>query len=375
MKITEIRTKVLGTKIDFPIHTSFGTMTQRYMILVNIRTNSGLEGWGESWSNFPAWSPYERIHTINAGLSPLLIGEDPLDISQLHTKMRRASRILERQWGAPGPIAQAISALDIALWDIVAKAQNKPLYQLWDAQNTQIPVYASALGPQDPTNLIEKMQAQGISAFKLKLGFGLNTDKRNLEQIRELIGPDAMLMVDANQAWDLQTSLNMISILEPYQINWLEEPLAADEWANMAKLRQELPFKLAAGENIFSSQSFETFLGMGAIDIAQPDVCKIGGLSEMREVCLQAQALNLPFAPHYLGGAVGFLASLHLFAGTKGGLIMELDPHENPLREDFIGDLVQVIDGHLQVPQRPGLGFDANESRIKKYLLDELVCP
>jgi L-alanine-DL-glutamate epimerase-like enolase superfamily enzyme len=131
VKITEIRTIVLATRIEQPIQTSFGTMTQRYMILVNIRTSSGLEGWGESWSNFPAWSPYERMHTIQDGFAPLLIGENPLETAQLHTKMRRASRILERQWGAPGPIAQAISALDIALWDIKAKSQEKPLYQLW----------------------------------------------------------------------------------------------------------------------------------------------------------------------------------------------------------------------------------------------------
>ena len=374
MKITEIRTMVLGTKIDPPIRTSFGSMTQRYMILVNIRTSAGLEGWGESWSNFPAWSPYERVHTLNTGLSPLLIGEDPLQIAQLHTKMRLASRILERQWGAPGPVAQAISALDIALWDIAAKAQNKPLHQLWGLHHSRIPVYASALGPQIPTEIIKKMQDNGVNAFKLKLGFGLETDKRNLEHIRELIGPEANLMVDANQAWDLNSSFSMIDVLEPHNIFWLEEPLAADEWENMASLRNALPFPLAAGENIFSSQSFEKFLSTGAVDIAQPDVCKIGGLSEMREVCSQVSRLGLQFAPHYLGGAVGLLASLHLFAASKGALIMELDPHANPLREEFAGKLLEISDGHLQIPQNPGIGFDANEVLIKKYLSDEWIC-
>lgn len=373
MKITKVRTLVLGTKIAEPISTSFGTMTHRTMILVNLQTDEGLEGWGESWSNFPAWSPHERIHTINDGLAPLLISENPLEVSELHQKMRQATRILERQWGAPGPIAQAISAVDIALWDIAAKAQDKPLYQLWEGTRTNIPVYASALGPKDPTKLVEKMQARGVKAFKLKLGFGEETDKRNLELMRGLIGDDAQLMVDANQAWDVETTLEMARVLEPFDITWLEEPIPADQWGNMARLRQELPFNLAAGENIFNAESFGELLELGAVNIAQPDVCKVGGLTDMRKVCLEAEKRGIPYAPHYLGGSVGFMASLHLFAGTVGGVIMELDPHAHPLREAIAGDLMMVENGHIQLSQAPGLGIDIEEKVIKQYFVDELV--
>ena len=374
MKITKIRTLVLGTAIADPISTSFGTMTHRYMILVNIQTNEGVEGWGESWSNFPSWSPKERIHTINEGLAPLLIGEDPREHTALHKKMRNATRILERQWGAPGPIAQAISALDIALWDITAKAQGKALYQLWEEQQTKIPVYASALGPKDPTRLVRAMQKQGVNAFKLKLGFGLEKDTFNLGLMRELIGPNAQLMVDANQAWDVETTLGMAELLEAHDIKWLEEPIPADEWRNMAYLRKELPFKLAAGENMVSANAFNDLLELEAISLAQPDVCKIGGLTEMREVCLTARTHDIPFAPHYLGGTVGLIASLHLFAGTPGGLIMELDPHPYALREEIAGDLLNVSKGCLQVSERHGLGLEISEAMIQKYLVDEAVC-
>jgi len=373
MKITAIRTVVLGTEIAQPISTSFGTMTHRTMILVNVQTDEGLESWGESWSNFPAWSPHERIHTINDGLAPLLIGEDPLEVKALYKKMRTATRILERQWGAPGPIAQAISALDIALWDIAARAQNKPLYQLWEGNQTRIPVYASALGPKDPTKLVEKMQARGVNAFKLKLGFGEETDKRNLALMRELIGPGAQLMVDANQAWDVEMTLKMADVLEPHNIAWLEEPIPADQWQNMVRLRKALPFDLAAGENIFNAESFGELLELGAIDIAQPDVCKVGGLTDIRKVCLAAGNRGIPYAPHYLGGTVGFVASLHLFAGTAGGLIMELDPHAHPLREEIAGDLLTVKDGHIGLSQAPGLGLKVEEKVIEKYFMAELV--
>lgn len=364
---------VLGTAIDEPIKTSFGTMTYRYMILVNIRTNEGLEGWGESWSNFPAWSPKERIHTINDGFAPLLIGEDPCNVEALHSKMRKASRILERQWGAPGPIAQAVSALDIALWDITAKAQEKPLYKLWQAKPNKIPVYASALGPNNPKKLVEQMQDKGLTAFKLKLGFGLEVDKRNLELMRDLIGNDAQLMVDANQAWDVETTLKRVDLLEAHKISWLEEPIAADEWQNMASLRKTLPFKLAAGENIFSSKSFKELLECESIDIAQPDVCKVGGLSDMRAVCLDVTQRGFAFAPHYLGGTVGFLASLHLFAGTAGGLIMEYDPHENAMREALSAGTYELSDGFVELKDDAGLGFGPEESVLKKYLLTQLT--
>ena len=370
MKISAVRTLVLGTDLAKPISTSFGTMTKRYMILVNVQTDEGLEGWGESWSNFPAWAPSERIHTIHDGLAPLVIGENPIEVKKLHKKMRAATRILERQWGAPGPIAQGISAIDIALWDIVAKAQNKPLYQLWEGKKTSIPVYASALGPKDPSALVTKMQAQGVNAFKLKLGFGQATDKHNLELMRELIGSEAELMVDANQAWDVETTLEMAKLFEPFNITWLEEPIPADDWKGMATLRKELPFALAAGENIFSAKRFKALLDVNATDIAQPDVCKIGGLSDMREACLAAVNKGLSYAPHYLGGAVGLMASLQLFAGTPGGVVMELDPHPNPLREAFLEDIV-LKEGHLQLPPSVGLGICPNESLIKKYLLNE----
>lgn len=373
MKITAIRTLVLGTNIGEPISTSFGTMTHRYMILVNIQTDEGFEGWGESWSNFPAWSPYERMHTINDGLAPLLVGEDPCEVETLHQKMRHATRILERQWGAPGPIAQAISALDIALWDITARAQNKPLYQLWEGGQTNIPVYSSALGPNNPTKLVEKMQARGVNAFKLKLGFGREVDTRNVELMRELIGDNAQLMVDANQAWDVDTTLEMAEVLESHDVTWLEEPIPADQWENMAFLRKKLPFKLAAGENIFSAASFKDLLELDAIDIAQPDVCKVGGLTDMREVCLEAGARGVPYAPHFLGGSVGFMASLHLFVGTAGGLIMELDPHPHPLRDAIAGDSLTVEGGHIQLGQAPGLGLEVEEKVIKQYFVDELV--
>ena len=374
MRIVAVRTLTLADQLAEPVRTSFGAMTARHAILVNVRTDEGLSGWGESFGNFPSWAPFERIRTISDGLAPLLLGEDPLEPERLHRKLRVATATLSRQWGAPGPIAQAISALDIALWDILGQARGEPIHRLLgDAALERIPVYASALGPQDPAPLAAAMQARGVDAFKLKVGFGRDRDGRNLERLRERIGPEARLMVDANQAWDLDTARGMVGLLERHGAYWLEEPLLADRWLELAALRRELPFQVAAGENLTDVASAEAFLELEPVDIVQPDVCKIGGLSEARALCRFARERGVPFAPHYLGGAVGLVASLHLFAALQGGVVMELDSNPNPFRQELGGELLTVSEGALAVPQLPGLGLQPDEAWLQRYLLEERV--
>lgn len=372
MRIVAVRTLTLAAPLAEPVRTSFGVMTARHAILVNVRSDDGLSGWGESFGNFPAWAPFERIHTISDGLAPLLLGEDPLEPLHLHRKMRVASAPLARQWGAPGPISQAISAVDIALWDILGQARGEPIHRLLgEAVAERIPVYASALGPRDPAPLVAAMQAQGVDAFKLKLGFGRDIDRCNLERLRDLIGPKARLMVDANQAWDLETARAMADLLAQHDVFWLEEPLPADRWRELAMLRRELPFRVVAGENLTDLDSAEAFLELEPVDIIQPDVCKIGGLSEARALCDLARERGVPYAPHYLGGAVGLVASLHLFAAVPGGFMMELDPNPNPFREELGRGLLTVTDGTLPLPQAPGLGVAPEEAWLRRYLLEE----
>lgn len=374
MRITAVRTLTLAAPLGEPIRTSFGAMTTRHAILVNISTDGGLDGWGESFANFPAWAPFERIRTISDGLAPLLLNEDPLEPERLQRKMRRATASLARQWGAPGPIAQAISALDIALWDILGRFHGKPIHALLGSgAPAPVPVYASALGPGDPSEPVAAAQARGIDAFKLKLGFGREVDERNLERMRALIGPEAQLLVDANQAWDAATTREMADSLARHDIGWLEEPLPADRTRELALLRSELPFPLAAGENLTDADGARALLALEAVDIVQPDLCKIGGLSEAREVCRLAGELGIGWAPHYLGGAVGLAASLHLFAALPGGVIMEFDANPNPFREELAGGLLGVEGGTLSVPHTPGLGVRPDERLLRRYLLEERV--
>ena len=368
MKIQNVEPLVVGMPIAEPVRTSFGTMTHRYAILVRIETDAGLVGWGESWSNFPAWSPYERVHTIRDGIAPFLMGEDPLQVTWLHDKLRRGTEALGRQWGAPGPLFQAISAVDIALWDIMGQEMGQPICRLWGGgTTTQVPVYASGIGPGGVPTLVPPMQARGITCFKLKVGFGTETDQENLALIREVIGPEATLLTDANQAWDLATAMDMAPILADFEPYWLEEPLPADRFEDMSALREVVPFRIAAGENVYGRGGFRRLLDAKAVDVIQPDICKTGGLTESRVICEMAAAWDVPFAPHYLGGAIGLIASLHLFAATPGGWMMELDSNANPLREELGGDLLAVRNGCLAVPAGAGLGLTPDPQLLERY--------
>jgi L-alanine-DL-glutamate epimerase-like enolase superfamily enzyme len=368
LKITAVEPVVLRVDLAEPVRISFGRIDRRYAILVRIDTDVGPSGWGESWSNFPAWSPYERVHTIREGLASLLLGEDPRQVLWLHEKLRRQTDKLARQWGAIGPVSHAISAVDIALWDLLGKETGLPLYQLWGgAAQLRVPVYASGLGPGDPQPLAEPLRRRGVDAFKLKIGFGQDTDQQNLARLRQRIGPDALLLTDANQAWDLRSALQMTPMLEEFGTYWLEEPLPADQIADLARLRRSVPFRIAAGENVYGREGFRHLLDQEAVDVIQPDVCKTGGLTEARAICSAAAGRGIPYAPHYFGSAVGLVASLHLFAATPGGFMMELDANPNPLRAELGGEAVRVEAGCLAVPTGPGLGFVPDPRIIERY--------
>lgn len=377
MKIDAVRVIALEAPSDTPVRTSFGTMLRRRAILVRIETDGGVHGWGESWVNFPAWSYRERCDTIAQGLVPLLLGRDPREVAFLHGEMVHATHVLARQWGAPGPISQAISALDVALWDIVGKVVGQPLYRLWGGVARPVRVYASGLGPDDPVGPAIALSQQGVRTFKLKVGFGRERDEANLALLRGALGEDAELLVDANQAWDLETAEGMLESLACHRVRWLEEPLPADDVAGMARLRPLLRarggMRLAAGENVYGMGRFAELISCGAVDVVQPDVTKMGGFTEALRVCGLASAFGVPFAPHFLGSAVGLMASLHLVAAAPGGAMLELDANPNALRDELGGAAVRVEEGHLRLPTGPGLGWEPPAGVLERYAIAERV--
>ena len=357
LDLRTIEPLVYRVPLQTPVRTSFGVMHDRPALLLRVRDRDGVEGWGEVWCNFPAVGAEHRARLVQSLLAPLAIGRTWRSPPALFQALAQQTAVLAIQSGEPGPIAQAIAGLDIAAWDLAARRAGKPLWSLLGGSSDRIRVYASGLNPDDPERLAAERQAEGHTAFKLKVGFGEDRDLANLAALRRHLGDGAMLMVDANQAWDREQAVAFLPRLEPYQPAWLEEPLRADRpWYEWQSLQAVSAIPLAAGENVAGTEAFEQAIMSGALGVVQPDIAKWGGFSGCLPVARRVLQAGLRFCPHYLGGGVGLLASGHLLAAAGGDGMLEIDANPNPLRSLLWGPLAAVQHGHAELGSAPGLG-------------------
>lgn len=373
MKIIDLQTIHLEFPLDEPIVTSFGRMGSRTSLLVRVQTDEGLSGLGEAWSNFPPWGAEEKILTINKGIKPLLVGKDPCAVNALFEQMYHGLMLHfgGKQWGAPGPIHQAISAVDVALWDLWGQAINQPIYALLGGPvHDRVSAYASGLGPGCFLGHVEQSLKSGYKMFKLKVGFGLKRDLDNMATLRQKIGPGLSLMIDANQAWsDAREAVKHLKQYQIYSPEYIEEPVMADRFDELAALRSQTDLIVAGGENLYGISGFRQALSAGALGLWQPDITKTGGFTQCRMICNLARAVSLPWAPHMFGTGVGLAASLHLLFGLPGGLFMEVDANPNPLRTDLLEQSFYGFDkGRFEIKRREsGLGITLNEFFIQAY--------
>lgn len=357
LSIAAVEARVFRYPLETPVRTSFGTMTDRPMLLVRVTDASGGTGWGEVWCNFPGVGAEHRARLVDSVLAPLLAGRDFEDAAAAFRHLTDATAVLAIQCAEPGPFAQAIAGLDTALWDLSARLAGEPLWRLLGGAGPAFGVYASGLNPQAPERLATRRHDEGHRAFKLKVGFGAERDLANLEALRSTLGDDVRLMVDANQGWTLDEALAMAPRLEAYAIDWLEEPLRADRpWQEWRALRERTAVPLAAGENLLGDAAFDAALAEAVLDVVQPDLAKWGGLSACLPLAKRIRAAGRRYCPHYLGGGIGLLASAHLLAAAGGDGILEIDANPNPLRSLLCGPLEAVSDGRATLGDAPGLG-------------------
>lgn len=369
--VRRVTTRVYRAPLTQPVTTSFGIMHDRPMVLVEIEDDSGVRGFGEVWCNFPAVGAEHRARIVDSVLSPLLLSRPFAIPSDAFDFLTRSTEVLAIQSAEPGPFAQAIAGLDTALWDLAARRAMKPLWQYLNAAaRPTIGVYASGLNPTEPERLAATKAAEGFTAFKLKLGFGRDRDVANLTALRSCLGGTTQLMVDANQAWDLDTAMAMLPHLEPFRLNWLEEPLRADTpWSAWQTLAARTAIPLAAGENIAGLRAFDAALDAGALEFVQPDMAKWGGFSGCLPVARAIRARGKRFCPHYLGGGIGLLASAHLLAAVGGDGLLEIDANPNPLRSLLCGPLSRVLGGTATLSTTPGLGIEPDLTSLSAYLV------
>lgn len=369
IRICRVEAEVYRVPIETPVVTSFGQMRDRPALFVRVIDADGAEGWGEAWCNFPSVGAEHRARLIADTMAPLVEGKAWRDPPHLYQELTARTEVLAIQSGEPGPMAQAIAGIDMAVWDLRARRAGLPLYRyLGGAPADALPVYASGLNASNPEVVARRKYEEGYRRFKLKVGFGRATDLRNLEALRKTFGPQVPLMIDANQAWDVGTAAEMAEALAAFAPVWLEEPLRADvptrQWAELAR---RSPIPLAAGENIRGEAAFAEAISAMGLRFLQPDIGKWGGFSACLEICRRAVAAGLVYCPHWLGGGIGLLASLHLLAAVGGGGVLEVDANPNPLRDMCLGPLGPLRDGCLAVPRGPGLGILPPREEIARY--------
>lgn len=357
LRLVSLQAFVLRCPSPVPVRTSFGTMHDRPAVFVRAESSDGAVGWGEVWCNFPACGAEHRARLLDTVVAPLLLNQDFADPTQAYAHATCKTEVLALQTGEPGPIAQVISGVDLALWDLCARRAGLPLYRLLGGQQARVTVYASGINPDGALTVVQRKHAQGYRAFKLKIGFDDAQDIANLAALRDRLGPEAALMADVNQAWDLPHALAMLPRLAPFCLAWLEEPLRADSsLADWQQLQERARVPLAAGENFIGAARFEQALQSQAFDVLQPDIAKWGGISGGWPVIQKIRGSAARFCPHYLGAGIGLMASAHVLAAAGGDGMLEVDANDNLLRSLLAPPFAQVVDGWITLDETPGIG-------------------
>jgi D-galactarolactone cycloisomerase len=379
MKIADLRIHVLKSPLAEPFAFSQGWVRQRSATIVEICTDSGIIGWGEAFAQ--GLEPPEIAATaIDKALRPLVVGANPLDIEVLWYRMYHATR----DYGRKGTLISAISAVDMALWDIAGKHFNVPVYQLLGgAFRTRVQAYATGFyrikGQGEAKRLGEEAVRHfdsGLTHMKVKLGYGVDDDIACMEEIRRALGSrNATLMIDTNHAYGVAEALRLGRALEEYKLRWYEEPVVPEDLRGYTEVRCALTMPIAGGENEHTLYGFREFLGAGCVDVAQPDLGSCGGLSAARHIVAIAQSHGVQVNPHVWGSAIAQAASLQLIAAlpiANHSLfaqepILEYDRSSHPFRQHLITQPIEHHDGWVSIPTGPGLGVDVDQAVLEKY--------
>lgn len=363
MKITRIKARGFRLPLRERMVSARVTMTHRELVLLEIETDAGISGTG--WCTTAGVGGMSAKALIDAYLAPTLIGEDP----------RNVERLWRRTWmechaAGPGGITTlALSAIDIALWDIKAKALNEPLHRLLGGARSSVPVYASAINLHlTKEQLLDQVRSHlgmGYTMFKLKVGKpDLYEDVERCKAVRELIGSTGVLMLDANQKWGIGEAIQRTSLLGAVSPLFIEEPLLSDDVHGHRKLRDATGVPIAMGEQLTNRYDFWNYVRDDATDFLQPDVWKVGGISEFMKIVALGAASNIDISPH---GAMEI--SVHLAAAAPNALHVENIFGLNLYDFGATATPMPIKDGKLVPPDAPGHGVifdgpslvDANE--------------
>ena len=370
MKVTDVKTiKLSYTPSKVPID-GLAAIRTREAVLVQVFTDEGIVGTGESIASGDMDAVEAIIHQV---LKHQVIGENPFFVEKVWENMYRVSF----RYGRRGIAVIGMSGIDTALWDIVAQACDKPVYQVLGAHQNRIRAYASGgyfFEGAPIEELIEEMAgyvAEGYSAVKMKLGVASPAeDVKRVGAVRKAIGDEVDLMVDANNAWDTNTAVWVARRLEPYQPYFLEEPVSSDNIDGSARLADSTDIPIAGYETEYTRWGFRELITRGAVDIVQCDVTWSGGITECRKIAAMAGAFHLLCIPHCYGSAIALIAGMHFIAATSNAPLLEFGQDDNPLRDDLFETPIRVENGYVTVPDGPGWGLKLDMEKVRQYAVE-----
>lgn len=391
MRITDVTTIKLSYEPAIAMADAIHYMAARRTLLVQVHTDDGLAGLGESAVYGGTIESTEAV--VRGELRQTVLGQDPFRVERLWSMMTTRAH----QRGKRGMLMQAVSGIDIALWDIIGQATKTPLYRLLGSYRDTLDAYASAgfyaagKGVTDLADEVGGYAARGFRTVKIKVGRNpdvmlnplhdmdhadyatatLDEDIERVRAVRQAIGPNVRLAIDANNAWTAPVALRFMRHVADQDIAWLEEPVATEDAAGSAEVARALDVPVAGYETETGLAGFRDLIDRRAVDIVQPDAIWTGGITECRKVAALAQAHGLPVIPHVFSSAVAMIANMHLIAALPNAGLLEFDQNPNPLRSALFEEPIEVrSDGTVRLPERPGLGIRLNQATVDQFRVD-----
>jgi L-alanine-DL-glutamate epimerase-like enolase superfamily enzyme len=357
MKITGVRAIPLAIPIREESPPSPWTPAIAKQVLVRIDTDAGLTGWGEA---FGYGAPLAICNIVDETLAALLVGEDPTRLEALIDRLQRTLMI----WARRGLGMFAIAGIDLALWDLAGKLVGAPVWQLLGGRSQpRVRAYASMLRyatPSEVGRVASALAGRGFTALKLH-----QTDVESVAVARDAVGDEVELMLDTNCPWSVEEAIAAARRLEPLRLRWLEEPVwPPEDYRGLARVRAATSIPIAGGENEATAFGFRAIVEAGAVDVAQPSVTKVGGLSELRKVAAVVATANVTLVPHAFYYGAGLAATVHFAHATPGVPYVEFPSCvlQAPLSEP-----VRCVDGYVTANDQPGLGADPDLDVVARF--------
>ena len=372
MKISKIISYVLNEDLEKEFFFSQWEYSNRKICIVKIICDNGIVGWGEAYG--PATVVKESVNYIKQNI----IGMNPLDSDIIWSTLFRRVH----DYGRSGVFVSAISAIDIALWDIKGKYHKLPVSTLLGGSyRKKIRAYATGLYFSDSKTLTDDLcneameyVNEGFKSIKMKVGLNIKSDVNNVKAVRNTIGPDIELMIDSNHAYSYDEALKLSKKLEDQDIKWFEEPLSPEFYDQYSEFKSKSLIPVAAGECEYLRYGFQKLLDKNCVDFLQMDICSCGGLTEAKRISALSSTKGVKVIPHTWGSGIAFYTAINFISNLEpipGRLYnedayIEYDRTENKIRENIIKNNIIMKDGYISVNHKPGLGIDVDETYLNE---------